>query len=104
MCHSSSGLTCDSADQVLLKEQAWHQTLEYLTTKGHYQVLCFDNRGVGHSEHSNDGRFYKTSQMAADVDELLHFVGWTEKRSLNVVGISMGGMISLELVSYPPYG
>jgi pimeloyl-ACP methyl ester carboxylesterase len=110
-------------------DQAWHSTLEYLTAKGNYQVLCFDNRGVGHSEHSNDGRFYKTTQMASDVEELLHLVGWIEPNSnlisynetldptsdsllsllddtvpsqFSVVGISMGGMIALELALLIP--
>ena len=32
--------------------------------------------------------------MAEDVIVLLDFVGWTEKRSLHVVGLSMGGMIA----------
>lgn len=41
---------------------------------------------------------YTTSEMARDVIELLDHVGWTEDRSVHVVGISMGGMISQELV------
>ncbi len=32
--------------------------------------------------------------MAEDVIALLDFVGWTEKRSLHIVGQSMGGMIA----------
>ena len=32
--------------------------------------------------------------MAEDVIALLDFVGWTEKRSVHVVGLSMGGMIA----------
>ena len=35
--------------------------------------------------------------MAIDVEELLEFVGWTEDRSIHVVGVSMGGMISQHL-------
>lgn len=41
---------------------------------------------------------YKTSEMARDVLELLDHVGWTEPRSLHIDGVSMGGMISQELV------
>lgn len=41
---------------------------------------------------------YTTSEMAKDIVELLDHVGWTGKRSIHVVGISMGGMISQELV------
>jgi pimeloyl-ACP methyl ester carboxylesterase len=32
--------------------------------------------------------------MAKDVIVLLDFVGWNERRSLHVVGLSMGGMIA----------
>lgn len=36
----------------------------------------------------------RTSGMAEDVLALLEFVGWTEERSLHLVGISLGGMIA----------
>jgi pimeloyl-ACP methyl ester carboxylesterase len=32
--------------------------------------------------------------MATDVVALLDFVGWIDKRSLHLVGISLGGMIA----------
>jgi hypothetical protein len=32
--------------------------------------------------------------MAEDVIVLLDFIGWTERRSVHVVGLSMGGMIA----------
>lgn len=41
---------------------------------------------------------YTTSEMAKDIVELLDHVGWKDKRSIHVVGISMGGMIAQELV------
>ena len=44
---------------------------------------------------------YTTSEMAKDVAELLNHVGWQDSRSIHVVGISMGGMISQELVRVP---
>ena len=34
---------------------------------------------------------YSTSEMAKDIEELLQFVGWTQEKSSNVVGVSMGG-------------
>lgn len=40
--------------------------------------------------------------MAQDVLELLDYLHWTKERSVNIVGISMGGMISLELAKAAP--
>ncbi|KAI9437441.1 hypothetical protein H4582DRAFT_276420 [Lactarius indigo] len=45
---------------------------------------------------------YSTSAMAEDVIVLLDFVGWTKSRSVHVVGLSMGGMIALELTHRIP--
>lgn len=44
----------------------------------------------------------RTSDMALDTLEVLDHLGWTEKRTVHVVGVSMGGMISLELASRVP--
>lgn len=62
-----------------------------------YSVLIFDNRGMGDSDKPL--LRYTTSEMAKDVVELLDHVGWTQDRSVHLIGISMGGMISQELVS-----
>lgn len=43
---------------------------------------------------------YTTSEMAKDALELLDSVGWTGKRQLNIIGVSMGGMIAQELVRW----
>ena len=61
-----------------------------------YTTLVFDNRGMG--ESGKPLLRYTTSEMAKDLVELLDHVGWTEDRSVHVVGISMGGMIAQELV------
>ena len=37
--------------------------------------------------------------MAKDIIELLDHVGWTDARSVHIVGIIMGGMFAQELVS-----
>jgi len=37
--------------------------------------------------------------MANDVIMLLDYIGWTLQRQLHIVGLSLGGMISLELAS-----
>jgi len=65
------------------------------TQASDYSVLVFDNRGMGESDKPI--LRYTTSEMAKDVIELLDHVGWTEDRSVHVIGISMGGMISQEL-------
>ncbi|KAI9835346.1 MAG: hypothetical protein M1837_003862 [Sclerophora amabilis] len=47
---------------------------------------------------SDKPRFrYSTSEMARDAVELLDQLGWANQRELNVVGVSMGGMIAQEL-------
>lgn len=46
---------------------------------------------------------YTTSEMAKDVIELVDHLGWTGERELHVVGVSMGGMISQELVRTLPF-
>lgn len=78
---------------------AWQrQTKDFGHTKGdQYSSLVFDNRGIG---ASSKPRFrYSTSEMAKDVVELVDHLGWTGKRELHIIGISMGGMIAQELVS-----
>lgn len=62
-----------------------------------YSFLIFDNRGVGGSDKPI--MRYSTSEMAKDVVELADHLGWTQERELHVIGVSMGGMISQELVS-----
>lgn len=65
-----------------------------------YSVLLLDNRGVGASDKPLAR--YTTSDMAADVIEVLDHVGWTGPRSVNVVGLSLGGMIAQELACAQP--
>jgi pimeloyl-ACP methyl ester carboxylesterase len=81
---------------------AWQrQTKDFGHTKADvYSSLVFDNRGIGSS--SKPTFRYSTSEMAKDVVELVDHLGWTDNRSLHVIGISMGGMIAQELVSYLP--
>jgi len=72
--------------------KAWEGTIEYFISQGNTQVLVMDNRGYCRSEIPT-GRF-TTREMAKDLVELIHHVGWEH---CHVVGISMGGMITLEL-------
>lgn len=81
---------------------AWQrQTKDFGHTNGSkYQMLILDNRGSGESDAPK--MRYSTSEMALDVLELLDHVGWTDERQLNVIGISLGGMIAQELVRTSP--
>lgn len=78
---------------------AWQrQTKDFGHTKGHqYSCLVTDNRGIGDSDKPTSR--YSTSEMAKDLIEVIDHVGWTTKRDLHIIGISMGGMIAQEIVS-----
>jgi len=66
-----------------------------------YSTLVYDQRGYGCSEVPK-GR-YRTSDMAYDLIGLLKSLGWTDKpRQVHLVGVSMGGMITLELAKIAP--
>ncbi|GJN94127.1 hypothetical protein Rhopal_007201-T1 [Rhodotorula paludigena] len=79
---------------------AWHHQVSYFAALPGYSLLVLDNRGVGWSD--SPAGSWSTTEMARDVVEMLDFVGWTEERSLNVIGVSMGGMISQELALLIP--
>ena len=77
---------------------AWQrQTKDFGHTQAEkYSCLVFDNRGIGESD--KPVMRYSTSEMAQDTIELLDHIGWTAKRSVHIIGVSMGGMISQEIV------
>ncbi|BGO95986.1 hypothetical protein NBRC10512_005429 [Rhodotorula toruloides] len=79
---------------------AWHNQVSHFARLSGYSCLVFDNRGVGWSDTPPGA--YSTSEMAKDVEELLDFIGWKEERSINLVGVSMGGMIAQELALLIP--
>ncbi|KAI7898624.1 Alpha/Beta hydrolase protein [Cokeromyces recurvatus] len=76
----------------------WERQTKYLAGTGKYTVLIFENRGMGLSDAPR--QLYSTSQMAHDVIDLLDHFGW--KNNVHLNGISMGGMIALELVTTWP--
>ena len=63
-----------------------------------YQCVTYDNRGCGRSS-SPLTIHYSTSQMAKDALALINHLKWS---NYHVVGISMGGMISIELALLAP--
>ncbi|GAA6062271.1 hypothetical protein JCM10212_000931 [Sporobolomyces blumeae] len=89
---------------------AWQHQLSYFSSLRSYSVLVFDNRGVGHSDSPRGA--YKTSELAKDTVELLEHLHWVgkgkvggehESANLNIVGVSMGGMIAQELALLIPH-
>ncbi|GAM19903.1 hypothetical protein SAMD00019534_030780, partial [Acytostelium subglobosum LB1] len=75
-----------------------HQVAYFKQHSDQYQVCVFDNRGVGNSDTPFGN--YTTSAMALDAIELMDHLGWDKA---HIVGLSMGGMISLELASTYPH-
>ncbi|KAH7877887.1 Alpha/Beta hydrolase protein [Lentinula edodes] len=74
---------------------AWLPQVKHFSRIPKYTVLVFDNRGVGNSTTPKGP--YTTTGMAEDAIALLNYLGFTEPRSIHVVGLSLGGMISQEL-------
>src|SRR5512143_2238109 len=62
-----------------------------------FRVIAFDNRGTGRS--SARGRFFRVRDMADDAAAVLDAAGAS---SAYVFGISMGGMVALELALRHP--
>lgn len=80
----------------------WLSQVEHFAKDPRYSLLVLDNRGYGNSETPREMKSYSTSEMAKDVVEICEHLEWTEKKQLNVVGVSMGGMIALELAKAIP--
>jgi hypothetical protein len=78
---------------------AWIPQIEYFSEHHptDYEMCVFDNRGIGRSS-TPQGR-YTTSLLAQDALNLANYLGW---KQFHLVGISMGGMISLELAALAP--
>lgn len=80
----------------------WLGQVEKYARDPRFSVLVLDNRGYGNSETPTDMSKYSTSEMAKDVLEICQHLGWIQERQLHIVGVSMGGMISLEIAKQAP--
>jgi pimeloyl-ACP methyl ester carboxylesterase len=67
------------------------------TFKKHYQVITFDNRGVGKSDKPQGS--YSPTLMAEDTIQLMDFL---KIEKAHILGMSMGGLIAQEIaINYP---
>ncbi|AFY42044.1 alpha/beta fold hydrolase [Nostoc sp. PCC 7107] len=73
----------------------WSLLLPHLIS--HYQVIRFDNRGIGQSSAPNSP--YSTQQMAKDAAAILDVLGI---KQAHIIGHSMGGQIAQELALLYP--
>lgn len=65
--------------------------------ESNYKVLVFDQRGHGRSTKPQTG--YSPEEYAADLHELLSFLGWERA---HIIGHSMGGRVALQFAhNYP---
>ncbi|KAF8897119.1 Alpha/Beta hydrolase protein [Infundibulicybe gibba] len=78
----------------------WGPQVRHFGVTTTHTILAFDNRGVGNSGYPRGP--YTTSAMAEDAIALLDHIGWTAKRDLHIVGISLGGMIAQEMATRIP--
>ncbi len=78
-----------------LPSSAWHTLPERLAVRN--RVITFDNRGTGQSVAPRG--WFRIRDMADDAVQVLDAVGIERT---NVFGLSMGGMIALELVLRHP--
>ncbi|CAF2893273.1 unnamed protein product [Rotaria sp. Silwood2] len=82
----------------LVDGAAWYRQTEFFLQQPHYQCVSFDNRGYGRSS-SPLTIHYSTTQMAKDAIALIDHLQWNQ---CHIVGISMGGMIALEIALLAP--
>lgn len=80
-----------------LGSSAVHWYAQVPALSEHFQVIIFDNRGIGRS--SNDDEPFTINDLAADTVRVLDAL---RIERAHVLGISMGGMIAQEMaIEYP---
>ncbi|KAE8900978.1 hypothetical protein PF005_g7324 [Phytophthora fragariae] len=91
------GFMCTNEAWTPLIDMLLHKWDDAVDGTRNVKLVSFDNRGVGGSDVP--WWRYTTSGMAQDALALMDHFNW---ESAHVVGVSMGGMISLELASTVP--
>lgn len=101
----------------------WDPYLQHYANSSHeYSLLVIDNRGIGNSTNSKfEWSGYTTVGMARDIIAVLYHIGWAEENNntnadsnltnrtlvpttekFHLIGISLGGMIALEVAAIIP--
>jgi 3-oxoadipate enol-lactonase len=65
----------------------------------HFEVLAYDQRGLGQSYKGDEGAVFTIADYADDAALLMDALGWDRA---HVVGISFGGMVAQEFVLRHP--
>jgi 3-oxoadipate enol-lactonase len=74
---------------------SWKYNIPFL--KQHFQVVCFDNRGIGKTDKPRGP--YTIGMMA---DDTLGLMDYLNIKKANMLGFSMGGVIALEIATSHP--
>ncbi|CAF1123208.1 unnamed protein product [Adineta ricciae] len=77
---------------------AWKYQTDFFRKLPEFECVSYDNRGCGRTSTPMTLE-YTTVQMAKDALELIDHLRWSQ---CHVVGVSMGGMIALELALLAP--
>ncbi|KAJ1929299.1 hypothetical protein EC988_010115, partial [Linderina pennispora] len=80
--------------------QMWENVVAEFLDLGDYQCLVYDHRGSGFSDEGETTFNITTTLLATDLKKLLETLGW--EKGVNIVGVSMGGMVALEFASNYP--
>lgn len=85
-----------------LSRSSWMPQLEFFARKPEYSCLVIDIRGFEEIDRAIPLKIAGTKQHGRDMKKALEDLGWTEPKSLHVVGFSMGGMVALQMARVCP--
>lgn len=84
-----------------LCRKMWYNQISYFAQRCGYSVLVIENRGNGEVLNRRL-QTWSTKVMARDIITALNELNWTQSRSIHLCGLSMGGMVSLQLALLIP--